>query len=44
MEMNDPGECPEHPATQTMTMPTVAQDENPSVLSATSISSGITLY
>ena len=42
--MNDPGEHPERPATQTMMMPTVAQDENPSVSSTTSISSGITLY
>ena len=42
--MNDPGECPEHPATQTTMMPTVAQHENPSVSLATSISSGITVY
>ena len=42
--MNDPGECPECPTTQTMTKPTAAQDENPSVSTATSISSGITLY
>ena len=42
--MNDPGERPERPATQTTTTPTVAQDENPSVSLATSISSGITLY
>ena len=42
--MNDPGEHPERTTTQTTTIPTVAQDENPSVSSATSISSGITLY
>ena len=42
--MNELGECPEHPATQTTMTPTVAQDENLSVSLATSISSGITLY
>ena len=42
--MNDPGERPERPAAQTTMMPTVAQDENPSISLATSISSGITLY
>ena len=42
--MNDPGECPECPATQTMTTPTVAQDENPSVSSATSSPHQVLLY